>query len=55
MHWGTFEHLTDEPLDEPPAWLERERATAGLSRDEFDVMRIGETRRITPSAKGEER
>jgi L-ascorbate metabolism protein UlaG (beta-lactamase superfamily) len=32
MHWGTFEHLTDEPLDEPPAWLARERGAAGSRR-----------------------
>ena len=48
MHWGTFEHLTDEPLDEPPHWLERERMKAGLAPEAFDVMKIGETRRITP-------
>jgi L-ascorbate metabolism protein UlaG (beta-lactamase superfamily) len=46
MHWGTFEHLTDEPLDEPPQWLARERAAANLAVDDFDVMKIGETRRI---------
>jgi L-ascorbate metabolism protein UlaG (beta-lactamase superfamily) len=46
MHWGTFEHLTDEPLDEPPQWLAREREAAGLSREQFDVMRVGESRRI---------
>ena len=50
MHWGTFEHLTDEPLDEPPAWLARERAAAGLAQEDFDVMKIGETRRIVPMA-----
>ena len=49
MHWGTFEHLTDEPMDEPPAWLERERAAAGLAVDQFDVMKIGETRPIIPA------
>jgi len=48
MHWGTFEHLTDEPLDEPPAWLTRERAAAGLAPDDFDVMKVGETRPIVP-------
>jgi L-ascorbate metabolism protein UlaG (beta-lactamase superfamily) len=48
MHWGTFEHLTDEPLDEPPQWLERERARAGLGTEAFDVMKIGETRPILP-------
>src|SRR5207302_1933875 len=29
MHWGTFEHLTDEPLDEPPSRLAAERGAAG--------------------------
>jgi len=46
MHWGTFENLTDEPLDEPPAVLEAQRAAAGLRREEFDVMKVGETRSI---------
>ncbi len=46
MHWGTFEHLTDEPLDEPPQELARQRASAGLEPEDFDVMRIGETRTI---------
>ncbi|HUL96310.1 MAG TPA: MBL fold metallo-hydrolase [Usitatibacter sp.] len=46
MHWGTFERLTDEPLDEPPAELARQRAAAGLAPEDFDVMKVGETRRI---------
>ena len=46
MHWGTFEHLTDEPLDEPPRLLAAERASAGLAVRDFDVMKIGETRGI---------
>jgi N-acyl-phosphatidylethanolamine-hydrolysing phospholipase D len=46
MHWGTFEHLTDEPLDEPPARLAAERARAGLAPAQFDTMAVGETRRI---------
>ena len=49
MHWGTFEHLTDEPLDEPPRELARQRAQSGLAREEFDVMKIGETRSIVPT------
>jgi N-acyl-phosphatidylethanolamine-hydrolysing phospholipase D len=48
MHWGTFENLTDEPLDEPPMVLGAQRAAAGLGPDQFDVMKIGETRRIVP-------
>jgi len=58
MHWGTFERLTDEPMDEPPAELARKRAEAGLARDAFDVMKVGETRSIvprTPSPAGGDR
>ena len=51
MHWGTFEKLTDEPLDEPPRWLERERERAGLAPGQFDVMPIGATRAIEPRAR----
>ena len=54
MHWGTFEHLTDEPLDEPPRLLAAERDAAGLAVRDFDVMKIGETRRIE-AARGAER
>jgi N-acyl-phosphatidylethanolamine-hydrolysing phospholipase D len=46
MHWGTFESLTDEPMDEPPRELEARRAARGLEREQFDVMRIGETRAL---------
>jgi L-ascorbate metabolism protein UlaG (beta-lactamase superfamily) len=46
MHWGTFERLTDEPLDEPPAILAQQREARGLRRDQFDVMAIGEVRRL---------
>jgi L-ascorbate metabolism protein UlaG (beta-lactamase superfamily) len=47
MHWGTFEGLTDEPLDEPPKVLARLRGEGGLPVEAFDVMRIGETRAIS--------
>ena len=46
MHWGTFENLTDEPLDEPPRWLASEREKAGLTPAQFDTLKVGETRRI---------
>lgn len=46
IHWGTFEALTDEPADEPPAWLARQRVEKGLKVEEFDVMAIGETRSL---------
>lgn len=45
VHWGTFE-LTDEPLDQPPKDLEVARSAAGLSGEDFFVLRIGETRRF---------
>ncbi len=48
MHWGTFESLTDEPMDEPPLELARRREAKGLRVDQFDVMKIGETRTISP-------
>jgi N-acyl-phosphatidylethanolamine-hydrolysing phospholipase D len=54
MHWGTFENLTDEPLDEPPAALAAQRSAAALTPEQFDVMQVGETRRIV-SARGESR
>jgi N-acyl-phosphatidylethanolamine-hydrolysing phospholipase D len=43
MHWGTFK-LTDEPLDEPPVYLARSLAEAGLPPETFLVLKIGETR-----------
>jgi len=46
IHWGTFESLSDEPLDEPPALLAKQREVHGLTREQFDVMTIGEVRRL---------
>jgi N-acyl-phosphatidylethanolamine-hydrolysing phospholipase D len=46
IHWGTFESLGDEPLDEPPLQLARERAAHGLAPEDFDVLKIGETRML---------
>lgn len=43
IHWGTYENLTDEPLDEPPRELARACAEAGLDADEFFVLKPGET------------
>ena len=37
-----------EPMDEPPAELARRREAAGLAIEQFDVMKIGETRSIVP-------
>jgi N-acyl-phosphatidylethanolamine-hydrolysing phospholipase D len=51
MHWGTFEGLADEPIDEPPRMLARQREERGLSQAEFDVLKIGEMRRLGKTAK----
>jgi L-ascorbate metabolism protein UlaG (beta-lactamase superfamily) len=51
MHWGTFESLADDPMDEPPAELARRRAAAGLAPEEFDVMAIGETRTLARAGR----
>lgn len=50
MHWGTFEALADEPLDEPPLMLARQRAERGLTQEQFDVLKIGETRGLQKAA-----
>lgn len=43
MHWGTFK-LTDEPLGEPPRYLQRALKQAKIPADRFVVLKIGETR-----------
>jgi N-acyl-phosphatidylethanolamine-hydrolysing phospholipase D len=43
MHWGTFK-LTDEPMGEPPLYLARALKEAAVSAEEFQVLKIGETR-----------
>ena len=45
IHWGTFE-LTDEPLDEPPLALARERQKAGVPDADFSALRHGEMRKF---------
>jgi L-ascorbate metabolism protein UlaG (beta-lactamase superfamily) len=42
IHWGTF-ILTDEPLDEPPKRLAAAKKEKGLSKEEFVVLKHGET------------
>ena len=46
IHWGTFE-LTDEPLDEPPRTLARARARAGVSDDDFFLLALGQTHKLS--------
>ena len=43
IHWGTFEGLTDEPLDEPPKKLAEARERAGIPEAEFRILSHGET------------
>jgi N-acyl-phosphatidylethanolamine-hydrolysing phospholipase D len=43
IHWGTF-LMADDPPDEAPQVLARERDRAGLAPEDFDVLAIGETR-----------
>lgn len=43
IHWGTFHGISDEPLDQPPRDLALARAAAGISPDDFFVLRHGET------------
>jgi L-ascorbate metabolism protein UlaG (beta-lactamase superfamily) len=42
MHWGTFK-LSDEPLDEPPRRLERERQRRQVAPERVRVLAVGET------------
>jgi N-acyl-phosphatidylethanolamine-hydrolysing phospholipase D len=46
VHWGTFQNLTDESLDEPPQALSQARRNQGLTDDDFFVLAVGETRKI---------
>jgi N-acyl-phosphatidylethanolamine-hydrolysing phospholipase D len=41
-HWGTF-RLSDEPVEEPPFYLEKALKEAGLNKKNFLIMRFGET------------
>ena len=45
IHWGTFP-MADDPPDEPPRLLNAERERAGITREDFDVLAIGETRSL---------
>ncbi len=43
IHWGTF-RLTDEPMGEPPLYLEKALKEAGVPPEEFITLAIGETK-----------
>jgi N-acyl-phosphatidylethanolamine-hydrolysing phospholipase D len=47
VHWGTFEGLTDEYLDEPPRALKAALAAARISDQEFFLLEHGEMRKLT--------
>lgn len=43
MHWGTFK-LSEEPLGEPPVYLEKVLKENGVTKEQFSTMKFGETR-----------
>ncbi len=45
VHWGTFT-LTDESLDQPSQDLAAALGKAGLAKDDFVVLAVGETRKL---------
>ena len=51
IHWGTFDGLSDESLDQPPKDLAKAKEKAGLKNDQFMLMAVGETRRFKPVDK----
>lgn len=44
IHWGTFDGLSDESLDEPPLAFVQARQSANIAPDAFTLLSIGETR-----------
>ena len=47
MHWGTF-ILTEEPLAEPPLFLEKVLQEKQINLDKFITLKIGETKILRP-------
>ena len=43
VHWGTFERLTDESLDEPPRALKKVLDSMPEPRPDFRVLAHGQT------------
>lgn len=46
IHWGTFNGITDEPLDQPITDLKLALEKHGLTEHDFFLLRHGETRRL---------
>ena len=44
IHWGTFDGLSDESLDQPPRDLALAKDSAGISDAQFMLLAVGETR-----------
>lgn len=44
IHWGTFDDLTDESLYDPPRLLSAALAERGLDKNDFWVLKQGESR-----------
>ena len=51
IHWGTYDGLSDESLDEPPAALQRARQQAGIAPETFMLFALGETRSFSAGEK----
>jgi len=49
IHWGTFD-LADEPLDDPPQQLEKLISRKHLSKEEFWILKPGQTHRFDISS-----
>jgi N-acyl-phosphatidylethanolamine-hydrolysing phospholipase D len=45
VQWGTFQ-LTSEPIDDPPLKLKNALAQKGIPQEKFEILRIGETRKV---------
>ncbi len=46
VHWGTFQDLCDEPLDQAPVDLALARRQHGVADGAFETLAIGQTKRL---------
>ncbi len=47
IHWGCFDGISDEALDQPPIDLEQELATTPGARPDFFLLKNGQTHRFS--------